>query len=1095
MMGRSIDRSLAVIRARRTKLLLLSSFLVFVLPVHMHAQGDLDHYHPELSWRTIETAHFLIHFHEGEERTGRTVARIAEEIYGPVTSLYDHTPDQKVSFVIWDVDDISNGGAYFYDNKIELYAPSMDFVFRGTHNWLRNVVTHEFTHIVQIQTAMKFGRKIPSFYLQWLGYESERRPDVLYGYPNVIVSYPLSGFVVPAWFAEGVAQYNRKELRYDFWDSHRDMILRSYVLADSMLTWEQMAVFGKNSLGNESSYNAGFAFVHYIAQKYSEDKLRLISRDLASLGEVTIGGAIERAVGKNGADVYEDWKADLAKTYAERVAPVRTNLREGTPIIFVDEDDNPFHFQQSGAEQRSFSPGTLPVTARMQPCCRALAETGFANLHPKFSPDGKKLAFVSTGSADYLSQSSLYVADLQTRVAKPVQPGVGTGMCWSADSKRLYYARSTFNNPHWSFQNDLYVYDLDEEKETRITSGRRAMSPSLSPDGTTLAFVVNNDGTTNLATMKTDGSEYKQITTYAQGEQVYDPEWSPTGDRIAFDYSIKDGRDIAWVHPDGSDIEFLVTGSDDSRSAVFTPDGKRLLFSSDRTGISNLYTYNLQTKTIEQVTNVLGGAFLPTVNGKGEVVFSTYTSHGYRLYTLDGVQPMPDGNYHYLPPANPEDIGSSGPLAMASGASTTPQFGWRALRTYDDTNVPVPDSRAYKSVFTSLTIVPFLRVDNYNTKSDALDVIKPGAYFFSNDVLDRVGFFAGAALNRKLERDLFFQFNYRGKVPGLFQLGLDPAVAAEVYNVTRKTNNVLTLGADVVPVDLTYNLLEFDFVLDQRLFSELLDAEFRYIHSRYTATIENFVFIPTGGVPTLVTGSNDLYLISNAFSMNLKLDAIARSTTSEINPVGRKVSLRVDRELNKFNGTGDYEISSNGTLEPKYSTINFTRVEGNWIEHIPLFKKHTLTLSARGGSILRRGVDEFFDFYAGGLVGMKGYPFYSLGGTRIAQFGMTYRFPLISNIDLRIFQLYFDKLYAAAFADIGDAWTGKATKLRKSKTDAGAELRLESFSFYSYPTRIFFSAAYGFNKFDKLVSSNNQTVTYGKEWRFYFGVLFGFDFD
>ena len=101
------------------------------------------------------------------------------------------------------------------DNKVEIWASSLDFDLRGTHNWLRNVVTHEFTHIVQIQTSLKLGRKFPAFYLQWLQYESERRPDVLYGYPNGIVSYPISGFSVPSWFAEGVAQYNRRELGYD----------------------------------------------------------------------------------------------------------------------------------------------------------------------------------------------------------------------------------------------------------------------------------------------------------------------------------------------------------------------------------------------------------------------------------------------------------------------------------------------------------------------------------------------------------------------------------------------------------------------------------------------------------------------------------------------------------------------------------------------------------------------------------------------------------------------------------------------------------------------------------------------------------------
>ena len=190
----------------------------------------------------------------------------------------------------------------------------MDFELRGTHNWLRNVITHEFTHIIQIQTSMKFGRKVPAVYLQWLGYESERRVDVLYGYPNIVASYPLSGFVVPAWFAEGVAQHNRRELQYDFWDTHRDMILRSYALDGNMLTWEQMGVFGKTSLGNESSYNAGFAFVRYFGEQYGEEKLREVSRNLSRFDAATIDGAIERAVGKTGREVYDEWKAELVRS-------------------------------------------------------------------------------------------------------------------------------------------------------------------------------------------------------------------------------------------------------------------------------------------------------------------------------------------------------------------------------------------------------------------------------------------------------------------------------------------------------------------------------------------------------------------------------------------------------------------------------------------------------------------------------------------------------------------------------------------------------------------------------------------------------------
>ncbi|HDZ12441.1 MAG TPA: hypothetical protein ENH53_09495, partial [Bacteroidetes bacterium] len=83
--------------------------------------------HPELKWYTIETPHFFIHFHNGTKRTAFAIAKIAENVYGPVTKLYRHKPDGKVHFIVRDTDDYSNGAAYYYENKIEIWATPMDF--------------------------------------------------------------------------------------------------------------------------------------------------------------------------------------------------------------------------------------------------------------------------------------------------------------------------------------------------------------------------------------------------------------------------------------------------------------------------------------------------------------------------------------------------------------------------------------------------------------------------------------------------------------------------------------------------------------------------------------------------------------------------------------------------------------------------------------------------------------------------------------------------------------------------------------------------------------------------------------------------------
>lgn len=1022
-----------------------------------------DFRHPELEWRTIETGHFLVHYHLGAERTAKTVAKIAEEIYGPVTSLYGHEPDGKVSFVIKDYDDYANGAAYFFDNKIEIWASSLDTDLRGTHNWLRNVITHEFTHIVQIQTSFKFGRRVPAIYLQWLGYESERRQDVLYGYPNRIVSYPLSGFVIPSWFAEGVAQFNRKELDYDYWDSHRDMILRSYVLDGNMLTWNEMSVFGKTSLGNESSYNAGFAFVSYLVDRFGDDKLREISRNLSTLTEVTIDGAIGRAVGIDGAELYRQWQEALKADYGSRTAAVRAAPAQGEIV----------------------------------------GQVGFANLYPAFSPDGKLLAYVSNKGGDYFSSSSLYLYDPATKTERRLAAGVRSNFSWSPDGSTIYFAKHTRDNPFWSSWTDLHAVDVASGDERRLTAGLRANAPAVSPDGQRIAYVAGSDGTLNLFTMRTDGSDVRRLTSYSAGEQVYNPAWYPDGKAIAFDYSVRDGRDLLRVPAEGGAPQALLATPEDERTAAISDGGRTIWFSSDRTGIFNVYRMDAATGKVEQVTNVTGGAFMPEVDASGRLAYSQYTSGGYKLALLAEPEALPEPAA-YVRRGGPSDVHGGFPgLGLADAPADAPggsngrsaaqagSYDWQSLRNYDDTRFPAFTDTTYRNTTTTLTVIPFLRVDNYNPRNKGFEVLKPGAYLFSYDMLDRYGFFAGGAMNTKGERDLFFTFDYNGAIPGFYQLGMDPGLSLEVYNISRKTESFIPLPLDTIPVGISYNLIEFDAVFHQKLFSEAFEVDYGYRHSRYTADIGSF-FLPEAGV--LVPATGILYYKGNDLFLEGKLDASTPSRTQEINPLGTKVAFRYDYEFNDFDPTD--QIDETGGLAHVFKDVNFHRFELSLREsrRLPGWS-HTLSAKVKGGTIFGPPVDDFFDFYPGGMNGMKGYPFYSLGGNEYAHANVTYRFPVWDRIDLRFLQFYFDKLYAAVYADAGTAWSGGPVSGHRFIRDAGLEFRLEAFSFYAYPTRVFFNATYGFDSFSRYVASRDQVVTYGGEWQYHFGILFGFDFD
>ena len=157
---------------------------------------------------------------------------------------------------------------------------------------------------------------------------------MLYGYPNVVVSYPVSGITVPDWFAEGVAQYNVPQMKFDHdaWDSHRDMILRMYVLNNKMLTLEEMGGFGKTSLGNESTYNSGLALVHYLAGKYGPDVLRRLSDAMSPVYTVSIDRAFEKVLGKSGQEVYDDWQKFLENNYETKTAKIKETLHQGKII-------------------------------------------------------------------------------------------------------------------------------------------------------------------------------------------------------------------------------------------------------------------------------------------------------------------------------------------------------------------------------------------------------------------------------------------------------------------------------------------------------------------------------------------------------------------------------------------------------------------------------------------------------------------------------------------------------------------------------------------------------------------------------------------
>ncbi len=1023
--------------------------IAFLLIAQNLIFAQFNEYEPDFNWYTIKGKHFYVHYHEGAERTAKTVLKIADEVWEPITSLYNYKPD-IVHFVIKDIDDYSNGATYFFDNKIEIWASALDFDLRGTHNWLRNVISHEFTHMVQIQSAMKLNRSIPAFYLQFLNYEDKRRPDILYGFPNVIVSYPLATINVPAWFAEGTAQYMRPEFKYDYWDTHRDMILRSYALENNFLTWNQMGVFGKTSLGNESVYNSGFALTRYIAQKYGQIKLREITKKLSKLTNFTIDAAFKDVLGKSGNEIYKEWTDLLKKKYRQQTRLLRKNLIVGNEIAGV----------------------------------------GFGNFYPVFSNDGTKIYYVSNKNADYFSQSSIYQYDIANGKEKLIKEGIRSSLSLTPDDKFIIYSKLSTDNPHWRKIHDVYKYNIANDEETRITFGLRANNPSISHNGKQIVFVFQKDGTSNIGIININGKNFKKLTFFEHGEQVYNPKFSPGDKYIVFGYSNRDSRDIARVDSDGSNFKFIADSQDvDERNPTFGADGF-LYFTTDRYSIFNIVKVDPETNTRIQKTNVLGGAFMPSVNSNGDIVYAGYKSTGYKIFLLKKKDQQTVSNkarYVWDPVYSTE----------GKRLNDFSDSYFKKLRNFDDTKLPDYKAEKYGGFFTRMTFLPFIRYDNYNTSNSTIDKIKPGLYVGSTDMLNRYSLFAGGSINTRGERDLFLNFIYRNKLPLLYDLGIKPELSLDLFSVSRKADVDIFFGVDrttnppkyesVVKTDVTYNLFEVDLSAKQKIFSKKNELQLKFSFSDYTAALGSFIFPNT---TQLYPSTSDEYFIGRNLEVKFSHKSFIPNVDSDINPVGRAFEFKYNYEFNKYNPDSEYKVD-NGILVPIFKNFNFHRVELNWEEHLSIIKGHTLTARIRAGSILGPTVPDFFDFYLGGLVGMKSYPFYAVSGNEIGWFNLTYRFPLLTHIDTRIGHIYLDKIFLSVYADIGNAWSGPFPEAKEFKKGAGAEIRIKMNSFYLFPTSLFFNASYAFDKFTRNVF--NETVTYGKEWQFYGGILFDFN--
>ena len=151
---------------------------------------------------------------------------------------------------------------------------------------------------------------------------------------------------------------------------------------------------------------------------------------------------------------------------------------------------------------------------------------------------------------------------------------------WSPDGRKLAFVSQRDGN------SEIYVMNADGSGQRRLTwSEGDDTHPSWSPDGRQLVFDSNRDGIWNLYVMEAGGGAERRLThrgASADSSRDYarHPSWSPDGRRIAFDSDRDGNEEVYVVDADGSRPTRVTNHPGSDNHASWTPDGTSLLLSS-----------------------------------------------------------------------------------------------------------------------------------------------------------------------------------------------------------------------------------------------------------------------------------------------------------------------------------------------------------------------------------------------------------------------------------------------------------------------------------------------------------------------------------
>ena len=341
------------------------------------------------------------------------------------------------------------------------------------------------------------------------------------------------------------------------------------------------------------------------------------------------------AVSRSPRNRRADDQGGVARSTLRRLTPIAAGLVLGVALAAA------FFWQ----------PQTAPVTIR--------PVSTFAGSHsqPSFAPDGQSFAFINNSGGE------AHVWLLNPGEAAPRQltdgPFVDSRPRWSPDGRTILFMRGGS------------VWSIPSGAGAAVELLREASNPNWSRDGKRIVFERRYE----VWTADADGGNQARVGGVPRRELTLAPRWpafSPDGRRIVYFESADTPEGDLWiVESDGGEPERITFAPALGGAPVWTPDGGRVVYSSQRGGGRTLWQVDVADKSSTALLTGSGDDDFPDISADGNAVIYSNSRERFVLVESDLLN-GPERELHEsrLPLLGPELSPDSGTIALFGGART-----------------------------------------------------------------------------------------------------------------------------------------------------------------------------------------------------------------------------------------------------------------------------------------------------------------------------------------------------------------------------------------------------------------------------------------